>query len=83
VSGPPKRENPPFISDDCAVYTIDRHVYAFSASKGTWTTLDLEEGSQAAAQMGPSGSAIVCGAGRLYSFVPQTGSFQEIETHDD
>ncbi len=83
VSGPPKRENPPFLSDDCALYTIDRHVYAFSAPKGTWTTLDLEVGSQAAAQSGPSGSAIVCGAGRLYSFVPQTGSFQEIESHDD
>ena len=84
VSEPPRRENPPFISnDDCAVYTIDRHVYAFSAPKGTWTTLDLEEGSRAAARMGPSGSAIVSGAGRLYSFVPQTASFQEIESHDD
>jgi hypothetical protein len=83
VSGPPKRENPPFMSDDCAVYTIGRHVYAFSALKGSWTKLELDEGSEASALKGPSESAIVLGASRLYSFVPQTGCFQEIATHDD
>jgi hypothetical protein len=65
------------------VYTAGRHAYAFSALTGNWEVLDMEQGATASASSGTSGTAVVSGGGRLYSFDPKTGHFQKIEAIED
>ncbi len=76
----------PLVADDFAVYTdyVDgRHVYGFSALTGTWETLEVEEGTSSRAEKGPSGTALVVGGSRLYSFDAKTGHFQEVPSKED
>jgi RNA polymerase sigma factor (sigma-70 family) len=69
--------------DGFMVHTAGRHAYAFSAQKGNWAVLEMEQGGTAAAHSGPSGTALVSGGDRLYSFDPKTGQFQEIKAIED
>ena len=45
--------------------------------------LEMKKGAMASAQLGPSSTAVVSGRGRLYSFDPKIGRFQEIEAIED
>jgi outer membrane protein assembly factor BamB len=65
------------------IYTASRHAYAFSAQTGNWAVLDVEQGATATASHGTTGTALVSGGGRLYSFDPKTGDFQEIHAIED
>ena len=76
----------PLVADDFAVYTDyfkGRHVYGFSALTGTWEMLEVEEGPSSQAEKGPSGTALVVGGSRLYSFDAKTGHFQEAPSKED
>jgi RNA polymerase sigma factor (sigma-70 family) len=76
----------PLVADDFAVYTDyfkRRHVYGFSALTGTWEMLEVEEGTSSRADKGPSGTALVVGRNRLYSFDAKTGHFQEVPSKED
>jgi hypothetical protein len=55
----------------------------FSALTGTWETLEMEQGVRASAETGPSGTALVVGGSRLYSFDAKTGHFQEVPSQED
>jgi RNA polymerase sigma factor (sigma-70 family) len=65
------------------IYTTSRHAYAFSAQTGNWAVLAVEQGARARASHGTTGTALVSGGGRLYSFDPNTGDFQEIHAIED
>jgi RNA polymerase sigma factor (sigma-70 family) len=73
----------PLVADEFAVYTDGRHVHGFSARTGTWETLEVEEGARAHTEKGPSGTALVVGGSRLYSFDGKTGHFQEVQSTED
>jgi RNA polymerase sigma factor (sigma-70 family) len=73
----------PLVADDFAVYTDNHSVHGFSAQTGTWETLQVEEGAGARTEPGPSGTALVVGGSRLYSFDARTGHFQEVQSTED
>ena len=73
----------PLLGSEWMIYTADHRAYAFSALSGKWEVLDMKQGATARASFGPSGTALVNGEDRLYSFDPKTGRFQEIEAVDD
>ncbi len=61
----------------------EQSIHAYSAITGTWQTLKVEGRNADSPHVGPGGTALVVNGGRLYSFDPQVGRFDEVKADDE
>jgi hypothetical protein len=61
----------------------EQSIHAYSAITGTWQTLKAEGRNPDNPREGPGGTALVVNGGRLYSFDPQVGRFEEVKADEE
>jgi RNA polymerase sigma factor (sigma-70 family) len=61
----------------------EQSIHAYSAITGTWQTLKAEGRNPDNPRVGPGGTALVVNGGRLYSFDPQVGRFEEVKADEE
>ncbi len=61
----------------------EQSIHAYSAITGTWQTLKVEGRIANYPYEGPGGTALVVNGGRLYSFDPKVGRFEEVKADEE
>ena len=61
----------------------EQSIHAYSAITGTWQTLKAEGRITNYPSEGPGGTALVVNGGRLYSFDPKVGRFDEVKADEE
>ena len=61
----------------------EQSIHAYSAITGTWQTLKAEGRDANNPRQGPGGTALVMNGGRLYSFDPKVGRFEEVKADEE
>ncbi len=71
----------PLVAPGIAVYTLGRHVYAYSTRAHRWDVADLPEplSPQQGPIVGADGGTTIASRGHVYAFVPKTGKWEHID----
>ncbi len=67
----------------CMMVQDAKNIHAYSARTGTWQSMKVDGNTGSFPLQGPDGTALVVNGGRLYSYDPKQGQFEEVKAQDE